>query len=65
MGIPRNTTLTVTLTDRQVAGLELILQQHLDYCADEGTREARFHDIAHGIYDVLSMADRANGNCGV
>lgn len=65
MGIPRDTTLTITLSDRQVAGLELLLQQHLDYLADEGTREHRYHEIAQSVYDTLARADRANGNYGV
>jgi hypothetical protein len=65
MGIPHSTTLTITLDAPQVAGLELLLQMHLDYFAEDGTHKARMHDIAHGIYDVLAQADRANGNYGV
>lgn len=65
MGIPHNETLTVTFNARQVAGLEVILQQHLNYLAEEGSREERMHNHAQSIYDELSRADHLAGRCGV
>ena len=65
MGIPNNETLTVTFNAQEVAFLECILQQHLDYSAVEGTREGRLHEFAQEIYDVLSEADRLAGRHGI
>ena len=65
MGIPRGETLTVTFTAEEIAKLESILQTQLDYGAEEGTREGRFHDFAQAIYDRLAEADRERGWHGI
>lgn len=65
MGIPRGETLTVTFTAEEIAKLESILQNHLDYGAPEESREGRFHDYAQSIYGVLSEADRERGWHGI
>jgi hypothetical protein len=65
MGIPLGETLTITLNAYDVASLECLLQEHLCYVAEEGTREARHHDTAERIYELLSEADRKAGRFGV